>query len=201
MVAGQPFGIRRPHHLCRLGPEGARELFHADFAVRRHHGADRRRLPRVHGRADRRQGHQGSHPLCRVVPQRPSRPGVGDPAAPPSHLRRRRLLLRPPGPVRPGRPAGRPRRLGPPVRHGRGPLCGHGDPAPGRLPAVADRGRQPAHAGRLPVAPGPGRRFDPGRPRPGPADGAVLRRRHRLDLHPAPDPDHGRPHGPAGPRA
>src|SRR5512138_2471864 len=37
MVAGQPFGVRRAHHLRRLGPEGAGELFHADFAVRGHH--------------------------------------------------------------------------------------------------------------------------------------------------------------------
>src|SRR6187551_2160345 len=41
VVAGQPFGIRRAHHLRRLGGEGARKLFHADFAVGRHYGTDR----------------------------------------------------------------------------------------------------------------------------------------------------------------
>ena len=41
MVAGQPFGIGRPHHLRRLGRRRRRQLLHADFAIRRHHGADR----------------------------------------------------------------------------------------------------------------------------------------------------------------
>jgi hypothetical protein len=90
--------------------------------------------------------------------------------------------------------------VGAAVRQGRRALCGHGHPAPGRLPAVAHLGRQPVHAARVSVAPRPGRRADRGGPRRRAAYGALLRRRHRLDLHPTADPDHGRPHGPAGPR-
>jgi hypothetical protein len=51
-MPGQPFGIRRPHHLRRLGPEGACELFHADFTVRRHHGADRLAVSLGHQRLE-----------------------------------------------------------------------------------------------------------------------------------------------------
>ncbi len=41
MIAGEPFGIGRAHHLRGLAAEGDGELLHADFAVRRHHDADR----------------------------------------------------------------------------------------------------------------------------------------------------------------
>ena len=41
MIAGQPFGIGRAHHLRRLAAEGGGEFLHADFAIRRHHDADR----------------------------------------------------------------------------------------------------------------------------------------------------------------
>ena len=33
MVAGQPFGIGRPHHLRGLAAEGSRKLLHADLGV------------------------------------------------------------------------------------------------------------------------------------------------------------------------
>ena len=41
MIAGQPLGIGRTHHICGLAVKRRRKLLHADFAIRRYHDADR----------------------------------------------------------------------------------------------------------------------------------------------------------------
>ncbi len=41
MISGQPLGIGRPHHVRGLAGKRRREFLHADFAIRRHHDADR----------------------------------------------------------------------------------------------------------------------------------------------------------------
>ena len=41
MIAGEPFGIGRAHHPGRLAAERRGKFFHADFAIRGHHDADR----------------------------------------------------------------------------------------------------------------------------------------------------------------
>ncbi len=41
MIAGEPLGVRRLHHACRLAAEGCGELLHAHLPVRGHDAADR----------------------------------------------------------------------------------------------------------------------------------------------------------------
>ena len=157
--------------------------------------------PGFMSRADRRQGHQGSHPPYAEWYLNALRvPGSATRAAPPRHLRRRRLLLRPPSPgstqAAPSRstwPTGFPLFATAGARYVVMVVARHLDGYPLWPTGVANphmpaeyRSRRDLVGDLTQAVRDQGLRM-----------GLYYAGGTGLDLHPPPDPDYGRLHGPS----